>query len=69
MIHVKKLIDIVNTADRSNHKQITIEITDAKKISYDLSQLMTDYIALQNEIIKLKNQVETTNIEMDGGEW
>lgn len=69
MIHVKKLVDTIGSAERSNAKQVIINLSDAKKISYDLSQLMADYISLQKENQNLKNQNQQTNIEMDGGEW
>lgn len=69
MIHIKKLVDLIHTSERSNAKQVIMPIADAKKISYDLSQLMTDYISLQKENTELKKQSTQTNIEMDGGEW
>ena len=62
----------MRTAKNGQQKQIVLPIKDAERLADSLAQTMTRLAGIQEEIIetlKIAQQSQTLNIEMDGGNF
>jgi hypothetical protein len=69
---IEDFIGQVRTAKNSQQKQIVLPIKDAERLADSLAQTMTRLAGIQEEIIetlKIAQQSQTVNIEMDGGNF
>ena len=69
---IEDFIGQVRTAKSSQQKQIVLPIKDAERLADSLAQTMTRLAGIQEEIIealKVAQQSQTVNIEMDGGKF
>ena len=69
---IEDFIGQVQTAKNSQQKQIVLPIKDAERLADSLAQTMTRLAGIQEEIIetlKIAQQSQTVNIEMDGGNF
>ena len=69
---IEDFIGQVRTAKSSQQKQIVLPIKDAERLADSLAQTMTRLAGIQEEIIealKVAQQSQTVNIEMDGGSF
>jgi hypothetical protein len=69
---IEDFIGQVRTAKGSQQKQIVLPIREAEKLADSLAQTMTRLAGIQEEIIealKIAQQSQTVNIEMDGGNF
>jgi len=67
---IEDFIGRVRTAKARQDKQLILSLKDAERLSDSLSQTMTRLVGIQEEIIealKIAQQAQTVNIEMDGG--
>jgi hypothetical protein len=67
---IEDFIGQVRTAKNGQQKQIVLPIKDAERLADSLAQTMTRLAGIQEEIIealKIAQQSQTLNIEMDGG--
>ena len=69
---IEDFIGQVRTAKSSQQKQMVLPIKDAERLADSLAQTMTRLAGIQEEIIealKIAQQSQTLNIEMDGGNF
>ena len=69
---IEDFIGQVRTAKNGQQKQIVLPIKDAERLADSLAQTMTRLAGIQEEIIetlKIAQQSQTVNIEMDGGKF
>jgi hypothetical protein len=69
---IEDFIGQVRTAKNGQQKQIVLTIRDAERLADSLAQTMTRLAGIQEEIIetlKIAQQSQTVNIEMDGGNF
>ena len=69
---IEDLLGRIRTLRQQGQKQIVITATEADKLADSLSQVMTRMVTIQEEIIaalKVAQQSQTVNIEMDGGNF
>jgi len=69
---IEDFIGQVRTAKNSQQKQIVLPIREAERLADSLAQTMTRLAGIQEEIIealKVAQQSQTVNIEMDGGSF
>lgn len=62
----------IRTLRQQGQKQIVIPAGEADRLADSLSQVMTRMVTIQEEIIealKVAQQSQTVNIEMDGGNF
>ena len=67
---IEDFIGQVRTAKNSQQKQIVLPMRQAEKLADSLAQTMTRLAGIQEEIIealKTAQELQTVNIEMDGG--
>jgi|TARA_X000001382_G_scaffold802_1_gene1010 hypothetical protein len=66
------LLGRIRTLRQQGQKQIVIPAGEADRLADSLSQVMTRMVTIQEEIIealKVAQQSQTVNIEMDGGNF
>jgi hypothetical protein len=69
---IEDFIGQVRTAKTGQQKQIVLPIKDAERLADSLAQTMIRLAGIQEEIIetlKIAQQSQTVNIEMDGGNF
>ena len=69
---IEDFISRTKTAKSKQDKQLTLTIQDAERLASSLSQTMTRLVTVQEDIIealKIAQQAQTVNIEMDGGNF
>ena len=69
---IEDLIGRIRSLRQQGQKQIVIPAAEADKLADSLSQVMTRMVTIQEEIIealKVAQQSQTVNIEMDGGNF
>tara|TARA_B100001093_G_scaffold507142_1_gene567220 strand:+ start:522 stop:779 length:258 start_codon:yes stop_codon:yes gene_type:complete len=69
---IEDFIGQVRTAKTGQQKQIVLPIREAEKLADSLAQTMTRLAGIQEEIIetlKMAQQSQQVNIEMDGGNF
>ncbi len=69
---IEDLIGRIRTLRQQGQKQIILTASEADKLADSLSQVMTRMVTIQEEIIealKVAQQSQTVNIEMDGGNF
>ena len=69
---IEDLIGRIRTLRQQGQKQIILTAGEADKLADSLSQVMTRMVTIQEEIIealKVAQQSQTVNIEMDGGNF
>ena len=67
---LREFVGTVSAAERSNKKEVRFSTDVARRISDDLTYLMLQLTQLQEQNIKLKEQLAdsaVTNIELQGG--
>jgi hypothetical protein len=67
---ITQVLNTIKAADMSNQREVRLDITTAKNLSYTLGMVMTrlagNYEGLIQEVQKNDTVV---SIEMDGGSW
>ena len=69
---IEDLLGRISTLRQQGQKQIVIPAGEADRLADSLSQVMTRMVTIQEEIIealKVAQQSQTVNIEMDGGNF
>ncbi len=69
---IEDFIGQVRTAKNSQQKALNMPIKDAERLADSLAQTMTRLVSIQEEIIetlKIAQQSQQVNIEMDGGNF
>ena len=69
---IEDLIGRIRTLRQKNERQIIIPAKEADQLADSLTQVMTRMVTIQEEIIealKVAQQSQTVNIEMDGGNF
>ena len=69
---IEDLLGRIRTLRQQGQKQIVIPAGEADRLADSLSQVMTRMVTIQEEIIealKVAQQSQTVNIEMDGGNF
>mgnify|MGYP001493012580 FL=1 len=69
---IEDFIGQVRTAKNSQQKVLNMPIKDAERLADSLAQTMTRLVSIQEEIIetlKIAQQSQQVNIEMDGGNF
>ena len=69
---IEDLIGRIRTLRQKGERQIIIPAKEADQLVDSLTQVMTRMVTIQEEIIealKTAREVQTINIEMDGGEF
>ena len=69
---IEDFIGQVRTAKNSQQKTLNMPIKDAERLADSLAQTMTRLVSIQEEIIetlKIAQQSQQVNIEMDGGNF
>ena len=69
---IEDLLGRIRTLRQQGQKQIVIPAGEADRLADSLSQGMTRMVTIQEEIIealKVAQQSQTVNIEMDGGNF
>ena len=69
---IEDLLGRIRTLRQQGQKQIIITASEADKLADSLSQVMTRMVTIQEEIIealKVAQQSQEVNIEMDGGNF
>lgn len=67
---LQNLINQIKSADMSRQKEIKIDISTAKNISYTLAILLARLAGNYEDIIKKVSQTEEiVTVNMDGGDW
>ena len=69
---IEDLLGRIRTLRQQGQKQIIISAKEADQLADSLSQVMTRMVTIQEEIIealKVAQQSQTVNIEMDGGNF
>ena len=68
---INQVLNTIKAADMSNQREVRLDITTAKNLSYTLGLVMTrlvgNYEGLLKEVQKDDNTV--ISVEMDGGNW
>lgn len=69
-VAIQQFINQVKAADLGNQREIRLDITSAKNLSYTLALAMTrlagDYETL---ISKIEKEEPVVSVQMDGGTW
>lgn len=69
-VAIQQFISQVKAADLGNQREIRLDITSAKNLSYTLALVMTrlagDYETL---ISKIEKEEPVVSVQMDGGTW
>ena len=69
---IEDLLGRIRTLRQKGEREIRIPAGEADKLADSLSQVMTRMVTIQEEIIealKVAQQAQTINIEMDGGDF
>ena len=67
---LSQFIQTVKGADLAHQKEVRIDITTAKNLSYTLSLVLTRLLGDYETLLSQKPTEETTvNVQMDGGNW
>ena len=69
---IENLLGRIRTLRQKGDKEIRISAQEADQLANSLSQVMTRMVTIQEEIIealKTAKEVQTINIEMDGGDF
>ena len=69
---IEDFIGQVRTAKNSQQKVLNMPIKDAERLADSLAQTMTRLVSIHEEIIetlKIAQQSQQVNIEMDGGNF
>ena len=69
---IEDLIGRIRTLRQKGERQIVLQAKEADQLADSLTQVMTRMVTIQEEIIealKVAQQSQTVNIEMDGGNF
>ena len=69
---IEDLIARIRTLRQKGDRQIILQAKEADQLADSLTQVMTRMVTIQEEIIealKVAQQSQTVNIEMDGGNF
>lgn len=69
-IAIQQFINQVKAADLGNQREIRLDITSAKNLSYTLGLVMTRLAGNYETLIAtLEKSEPTVSVQMDGGSW
>jgi hypothetical protein len=67
---IQQFINLVKSADLSHSREVKMDITTAKTLSYTLSLTMTRLVGDYEGLLQAKSQEDTIiTVAMDGGSW
>ena len=69
---IEDLIGRIRTLRQQGQKQIILPAAEADKLADSLTQVLARLVHVQDEIIealKISQESQTVNVEMDGGEF
>jgi hypothetical protein len=69
---LQQVISAIKAADMSNQREVRLDITTAKNLSYTLGLVMTRLAGnYENLILNIQKEEKDTvvKVEMDGGSW